>query len=66
MATDHTRDEHLDHTERYERGKIALVRNERGTPWWRITVYVGDAREDIDQALEEAIRVDEQLRERLR
>lgn len=63
MATEHARDDDLAHTERYERGKISLVRNDRGTPWWRITVYLGDSRAEIDAAVEEALRVDRRFRD---
>ena len=49
-------------TERWERGKISLIRNDRGKAWWRITVYIGDEREDVDQAVDEALRVDARFR----
>ena len=49
-------------TERWERGKISLIRNDRGKPWWRITVYIGDEREAVDQAVDEALRVDARFR----
>jgi hypothetical protein len=54
-----------------ERSKIAIGRtpgpkNTVGAPWWRITVYAGDAREEIDGAMEEALRVDAELAKRLR
>jgi phosphoglycolate phosphatase-like HAD superfamily hydrolase len=51
-----------------ERSKIMLGRTptKAGQPpgplWWRVTIYVGDSREDVDAALEEALRVDERLR----
>jgi hypothetical protein len=54
-----------------ERSKVMVGRtpNARGglsALWWRITVYVGDSREIIDQALEEALRLDAELRDRTR
>lgn len=46
-----------------ERSKIMLGRavNGRKELWWRVTIYVGDSRGDIDQAVEEALRVDQWL-----
>jgi hypothetical protein len=46
-----------------ERSKIMLGRavNGRKELWWRVTIYVGDTREDIDHAVQEALRVDEWL-----
>lgn len=48
-----------------ERSKIMLGRavNGRKALWWRVTIYVGDSREDIDQAVEEALRIDQLLSE---
>ncbi len=47
-----------------ERSKVMLGRAVNGKKelWWRVTIYVGDSREDIDLAVEEALRVDERLR----
>jgi hypothetical protein len=47
-----------------ERSKIMLGRSVNGEKelWWRVTIYVGDTREDIDCAVGEALRVDEWLR----
>lgn len=51
-----------------ERSKIMLGRTptKPGQPpgplWWRVTIYVGDTREDVQAALDEAIRVDEALK----
>ena len=50
-----------DNPERYERGKISLIRTDRGKAWWRITVYVGDSTEDLDRATDEALRIDARL-----
>jgi hypothetical protein len=51
-----------------ERSKIAVGRTpgtarQPGQPWWRITVYVGDDRSDVDDAVEEALRVDAHMLE---
>lgn len=48
-----------------ERSKIMLGRAVNGKKelWWRVTIYVGDSREDIDHAVEEALRVDALLGE---
>ena len=54
--------------EMMERGKIMLGRTpvKPGQPpgplWWRVTIYVGDGRADIDAAMDEALRVDERFR----
>ena len=54
--------------EMMERGKIMLGRTptKPGQPagplWWRVTIYIGDSREDIDAAMDEALRVDERFR----
>lgn len=47
-----------------ERSKIMLGRSVNGKKelWWRVTIYVGDTREDIDHAVDEALRVDELMR----
>jgi hypothetical protein len=47
-----------------ERSKIMLGRSVNGKKelWWRVTIYVGDTREDIDHAVQEALRVDDLLR----
>lgn len=49
-----------------ERSKIMVGRapgqsNKPSRLWWRVTIYAGDTREDIDHALEEALRVDQLL-----
>lgn len=46
-----------------ERSKIMLGRAVNGKKelWWRVTIYVGDTREDIDHAVREALRVDREL-----
>ncbi len=55
-----------------ERSKIAVGRTPKrkqdraGEPWWRVTVYAGDSREEIDVAVAEALRVDAELQERMR
>ena len=43
-----------------ERSKVMLGRAVQGKKelWWRVTIYVGDTREDIDQAVNEALRID--------
>lgn len=48
-----------------ERSKIMLGRavNGRKELWWRVTIYVGDSREDVDRAVQEALRVDQLLGE---
>lgn len=56
-----------DRFEMAERSKIMVGRTPNGQGklnalWWRVTIYVGDSREDIDQAVEEALRVDELMR----
>jgi hypothetical protein len=57
-----------DRYEYAERSKIMVGRapgqNGRGPGalWWRVTIYAGDTREEIDQALDEALRVDDLLR----
>jgi hypothetical protein len=65
------RDENGKNDGSVERSKIALGRTPRakgkpaGEPWWRVTIYVGDARPDIDAAMEEALRIDVELQERM-
>jgi hypothetical protein len=53
-----------------ERSKIAVGRQPTGRGpgnlWWRLTVYVGDSRDDLDRALDEALRLDGELQERTR
>jgi hypothetical protein len=53
-----------------ERSKVALGRTpaqgqqkRAGQVWWRITVYAGDPRDELDQALDKALRVDRELLE---
>jgi phosphoglycolate phosphatase-like HAD superfamily hydrolase len=52
--------------EMMERSKIMVGRTPNGRGkvnalWWRVTIYVGDSREDIDAALAEALRIDSLL-----
>jgi hypothetical protein len=46
--------------DRYEGGKIALLHH-GGKVNWRITVYVGDSREELDRAADEAWRLHERF-----
>ena len=48
-----------------ERSKVMVGRavNGRKELWWRVTIYVGDSREDIDLAVGEALRVDGLLKD---
>lgn len=50
-----------------ERSKVMIGRAPGGKGpsrlWWRVTVYVGESKEEIDEAVAEALRIDRDLME---